>query len=158
MLGILRRKPPLVDEHAIPLTGFAVAWLGCTLHLVAAHLISRFRFFLIYFSHSMQKFINNNNFIQLTLINVLNINIKNIIFSNEIFNFYSWKKSVYMYCICPYVEWVFFCPSVSGGFRGVQGVRSTSPTPLEPKYFISWESSVEGICVELGKRIPNFYI
>ena len=24
-------KPPLVDEHAFPLTGFAVAWLGCTL-------------------------------------------------------------------------------------------------------------------------------
>ena len=29
-------NPPLVDEHAFPPTGFAVAWLGCTLHLVAA--------------------------------------------------------------------------------------------------------------------------
>ena len=28
MLGILRSKPPLVDEHAFPPTGFAVAWLG----------------------------------------------------------------------------------------------------------------------------------
>ena len=26
---------PLVDEHAYPLTGFAVACLGCTLHLVS---------------------------------------------------------------------------------------------------------------------------
>ena len=25
-------KPPLVDEHAFPLTGFALAWLGCSLH------------------------------------------------------------------------------------------------------------------------------
>ena len=23
---------PLVDEHALPPTGFAVAWLGCSLH------------------------------------------------------------------------------------------------------------------------------
>ena len=34
LLSILRSKPPLVDEHAFPLTGFAVAWLGCSLHLV----------------------------------------------------------------------------------------------------------------------------
>ena len=25
-------KPPLVDEHAFPPTGFAVAWLCCSLH------------------------------------------------------------------------------------------------------------------------------
>ena len=31
-----RSKPPLVKEHAFPHTGFAVALLGCSLHLAAA--------------------------------------------------------------------------------------------------------------------------
>ena len=31
-----RSKPLLVKEHAFPPTGFAVARLGCSLHLVAA--------------------------------------------------------------------------------------------------------------------------
>ena len=30
--NLLQGKPPLVDEHAFPPTGFAVAWLGCSLH------------------------------------------------------------------------------------------------------------------------------
>ena len=29
-----RSKPPLVGDHAFPLTGFAVAWLGHSLHYV----------------------------------------------------------------------------------------------------------------------------
>ena len=36
VLGIYRSKPPLLDEHAFPLTEFTVAWFGCSLHLVAA--------------------------------------------------------------------------------------------------------------------------
>ena len=32
LVSVEYSKPPLVDEHAFPLTGFAVAWLGCTLH------------------------------------------------------------------------------------------------------------------------------
>ena len=33
---ILYSKPPLVDEHAFSPTEFAVAWLGCSLRLLAA--------------------------------------------------------------------------------------------------------------------------
>ena len=28
-------KTPLVGENAFPLTGFAMVWFGCSLHLVA---------------------------------------------------------------------------------------------------------------------------
>ena len=36
-------KPPLVDEHAFPPTGFAVAWFGSSLYIDLCHMSFRFK-------------------------------------------------------------------------------------------------------------------